>query len=181
MRLDPCLTRSARSRSSRIRQRTAATTYRSFVIAWVRTRPWYCRTWPFVALKKIKGQNGRYSVQDEHVQASNCLICIAAGEARISAACLINLAASTSARAAMTLDSPILFCCAADDSEAETSGLKMISLMRIPSMATPHLSATSPTISAISNAMASRSVTTLWTARAPTTWRRVVCARSMSA
>jgi hypothetical protein len=56
-----------------------------------------------------------------------------------------------------------------------------LTLMRMPSMATPHLSATSPTISAISNAIASRSVTTDWTARAPTTCRSVVCARSMSA
>jgi hypothetical protein len=43
------------------------------------------------------------------------------------------------------------------------------------------LSATSETISAISNAMFSRSVTTDCTARAPTTWRRVVWARSMRA
>lgn len=106
---------------------------------------------------------------------------MAAGEAKISAACLIRRAASTSARAAMTLDSPMRFCWAAEERDAETSGLKMISLMRMPSMVTPHLSATSPTISAISNAIASRSVTTLWTARAPTTWRKVVWARSIRA
>jgi hypothetical protein len=86
---------------------------------------------------------------------------MAAGDARMSAAWRMSLAESTSARAAMTLDSPIRFCCAAEEREAETSGLNMMSLMRIPSIATPHLSATSPTISAISNAMASRSVTTL--------------------
>lgn len=79
----------------------------------------------------------------------------------MSAACRINLAASTSARAAMTFDSPTLFCCAAEEREAAISGLKMMSLMRILSIETPHLSATSPTISAISNAIASRSVTTL--------------------
>jgi len=85
---------------------------------------------------------------------------MAAGDAKISAACLINLAASTSALAAITLLSPILFCWAAELKLAETSGLKMMSLMRIPSIATPHRSAISPTISAISKAMASRSVTT---------------------
>jgi hypothetical protein len=99
----------------------------------------------------------------------------------MSAACLINLAESTSARAAITLLSPSRFCCAALLKLALTSGEKMMSLMRMPSIATPHLSATSPTISAISNAMASRSVTTDCTARAPTTCRRVVCARSVRA
>jgi hypothetical protein len=39
----------------------------------------------------------------------------------------MSRAASTSARAAMTLDSPSRFCCAADESEAETSGEKMMS------------------------------------------------------
>ena len=38
-------------------------------------------------------------------------------------------AASTSARAAMTLDSPIRFCCAAEESEAATSAEKMMSLI----------------------------------------------------
>jgi len=112
--------------------------------------------WEKVVESKVAGK-----LKVGNLRASNCLICMAAGEAKISAACLINLAASTSARAAMTLDSPILFCWAADDKEAETSALKMISLIRIPSMVTPHLSATSPTISAISNAIASRSVTRL--------------------
>ena len=117
------------------------------------------------------------SLKNENLWASNCLICMAAGEARISVACLINLAASTSARVAMTFDSPSRFCWAADDKEAETSGLKMISLIRIPSMATPHLSATSPTISAISKAIASCSVTRLWTARALMMYWSVVWAR----
>ena len=39
-------------------------------------------------------------------------ICIAAGDERMSAAFRINCAASTSARAEMTLASPIRFCCA---------------------------------------------------------------------
>src|SRR4051794_18946909 len=57
--------------------------------------------------------------------ASRYLICIAGAELRISAACLINLADSTSARAAMTLDSPILFDWAAIESESCKSLLKM--------------------------------------------------------
>lgn len=61
--------------------------------------------------------------------ASSCRICMAAGDARISAACRMRRAASTSARAAMTFDSPIRFCCAADESDAATSGEKMISLI----------------------------------------------------
>ncbi len=47
--------------------------------------------------------------------ASRYLICIAGAELKISAACLMSLADSTSARAAMTLDSPILLDCAAMD------------------------------------------------------------------
>lgn len=41
----------------------------------------------------------------------------------------MSRAASTSARAAMTFDSPIRFCCAADESEAATSGENMMSLI----------------------------------------------------
>ncbi len=61
--------------------------------------------------------------------ASSCRICMAAGDARMSAAWRMRRAASTSARAAMTFDSPIRFCCAADDSDVATSGEKMISLI----------------------------------------------------
>lgn len=43
-------------------------------------------------------------------RASSCRICIAAGDARMSAAWRMSLAESTSARAAMTLDSPMRFC-----------------------------------------------------------------------
>ena len=53
----------------------------------------------------------------------------------------MSLAASTSARAAMTLDSPIRFCVAADERDCWSSTEKLMSLRRIDSMATPHFSA----------------------------------------
>jgi hypothetical protein len=55
--------------------------------------------------------------------------------------CLMSLAASTSALAAMTLDSPIRFWVAADESDCWSSTEKLMSLRRIDSMATPHFSA----------------------------------------
>jgi len=58
-----------------------------------------------------------------------------------SAACLMSLAASTSALAAMTFDSPIRFWVAADESDCCSSTEKLISLSKIDSIATPHFSA----------------------------------------
>jgi len=79
--------------------------------------------------------------------ASRYLICIAGAEERISAACLISLADSTSARAAMTFDSPIRLDWAAIERESCNSLLKMISLMSMLSTCTPHPDATSSMIS----------------------------------
>ena len=62
-------------------------------------------------------------------RASSWRICMAAGLARISAAWRIRRAASTSARAAITFDSPIRFCWAAEEREAATSAEKIMSLM----------------------------------------------------
>lgn len=53
----------------------------------------------------------------------------------------MSLAASTSALAAITLDSPIRFWVAADESDCCSSTEKLMSLRRIDSMATPHFSA----------------------------------------
>src|ERR1700761_2227229 len=69
--------------------------------------------------------------------ASRYLICMAGAELKMSAACRMSLADSTSARAAMTLDSPILLDWAAMDSESWRSLLKMMSLMSIDSTCTP--------------------------------------------
>lgn len=109
---------------------------------------------------------------------------------------------SPSARAAMTLDSPILFCCAADERDCWSSWLKTIScahkrhqhrflalpgsrfartLMRMDSIETPHFALTPSTIVSISAATASLSVRTDWRLREPTTWRSVVWERSMRA
>lgn len=74
-------------------------------------------------------------------RASSWRICMAAGLARMSAALLISLAASTSARAAMTLLSPIRFWVAADDRLCWSSAEKVMSLRRIDSIEIPHFSA----------------------------------------
>lgn len=74
---------------------------------------------------------------------------------RISAASLISFAESTSALAAITFDSPILFACAADDRDSWSSLVKDRSLINMDSILTPHSFAAGPMISSISLAIAS--------------------------
>ena len=69
--------------------------------------------------------------------ASRYLICMAGAELRISAAWRISFADSTSARAEMTLDSPVRLLCAAMDSESCRSWLKIMSLTSMLSTAAP--------------------------------------------
>lgn len=88
-------------------------------------------------------------------KVSRYLICIADCVLRISAASLISFAESTSAFAAMTFDSPILFACAAEDRDSWSSLVKDKSLINMDSILTPHSFAAGPMISSISLAIAS--------------------------
>lgn len=82
-------------------------------------------------------------------RVSKYRICIAAGVLRISDASLINFADSTSAWAAITFDSPIRFCFAADDRVSCKSWENLKSFRRMDSTLIPQLLATGVMISRI--------------------------------
>lgn len=88
-------------------------------------------------------------------RVSRYLICMAEDVFKISAASRMSLAESTSALAAMTLDSPILFAWAAEDKDSCNSFVNDRSLIKIDSILTPHNLAAGPMISSISLAIAS--------------------------
>ena len=87
----------------------------------------------------------------------------------MSAAWRISFADSTSARAAMTLDSPIRLDCAAMERESWSSVEKIMSLINMLSTCTPQPDATSSMISPMDCAISSRRSMTSWRTRAPTT------------
>ena len=118
---------------------------------------------------------------DMELIVSKYLICMAAGVFKISAASLINLADSTSARAMMILASPMRICLAADDRVSCNSLLKMISLMSTDSTLTPHDRAGPAMMFSISCAMASRFSIESCSEREPRHCRNVVWVRSMRA
>ena len=93
----------------------------------------------------------------------------------------MSFALSTSARAAITLASPVRLDWAAMESESCRSWLKIRSLMSMDSTSTPHPADVSSMISRMDCAISSRRSITSWSTRAPTTWRSVVWVRSTRA